>query len=315
MSFDFDAGVQSPFRMQPGLRRLAEGSTQLSPAARDGRHLRQKLAVLDEAWTSALLSAPGFDARPALDALARQAAGEHPRAVAWDGEVAAAHHLGWALQGDEVRECAADQAALPAVGACLRRLPASWRLPALLSLALAEDFAIVDARTARIPWLAVALPSSWVPADKVGRQFAEVHAPVADNHTLLAAADALARLVSGPARWERFVWTITPHPALDAHPARQPKPRWTTGDAEATAAQAWWRTERQTFIPITGAGQAVFTILVDTQPLDRAIDGADKAARVHDALASMSDAVLRYRGLGEVRDPLLRWLARRMQQQ
>jgi len=33
--------------------------------------------------------------------------------------------------------------------------------------------------------------------------------------------------------------------------------------------------------------------------------------RVHDALASMSDAVLQYRSLGAVRDRLLQWLSAR----
>jgi len=36
-----------------------------------------------------------------------------------------------------------------------------------------------------------------------------------------------------------------------------------------------------------------------------------RAARVHDALASMSPAVLEVRGLAAVRDRLLRWLAAR----
>ena len=77
------------------------------------------------------------------------------------------------------------------------------------------------------------------------------------------------------------------------------------------AAQAWWRTERQTFIPVADASLAVFTILVDTQPLALAIDRADKAQRLHDAIASMSPAVLQYRNLGTVREALLDWLARR----
>ena len=37
--------------------------------------------------------------------------------------------------------------------------------------------------------------------------------------------------------------------------------------------------------------------------------GPPQAGRVHDALASMSPAVLAYRGLTEVQAPLLRWLA------
>ena len=46
MPFDFDAAVSAPFRMQPGLRRLAPGTPQLTPLAPGSRHQREKLAVL-----------------------------------------------------------------------------------------------------------------------------------------------------------------------------------------------------------------------------------------------------------------------------
>jgi len=121
----------------------------------------------------------------------------------------------------------------------------------------------------------------------------------------------LTRLVSAPARWERFVWTITPNARLDAHPARQTAAGWQGGPADAVAAQAHWRTERQTFIPVPDAGQAVFTIRVDSQPLLEAIDTPHKAARLYDALASMSPAVQRYRQLAEVQPELQQWLAQR----
>ena len=67
---------------------------------------------------------------------------------------------------------------------------------------------------------------------------------------------------------------------------------------------------RQTFLPVAGMGQAVFTIQVQVTPLARALTLPGQAAKVHAALASMSDAVLAYRGLTQARAPLLRWLAR-----
>jgi hypothetical protein len=311
MGFDFDAAVQAPFRMQPGLRRLADGAPQLSACSRDSRHLHEKLLALSQVPPPALQCAPAFDATPALHALCAQATAEHGAAFGWDGHTAAARRLGWAVREAEVLELADERAALPQVGHCLRQLPPAWRLPGLLSLAFAEDFAVLDGRSALIPWLAVALPSHWAPEHKIGLHFAQVHAPVADNQILLAAGDALARLVSAGARWERFVWTLTPNSRLNAHPALRAAPGWAGGDADAVAAQAWWRTERQTFIPVAGVGQALFTILVDTRPFTQAIDSPAKAARLHAALASMSAAVLQYRGLHSVRGPLLHWLARR----
>ena len=47
------------------------------------------------------------------------------------------------------------------------------------------------------------------------------------------------------------------------------------------------------------------------QPLAVAVDTAAKATRLHDALASMSPAVLAYKNLAPAREPLLRWLAAR----
>ncbi len=307
-AFDFQAAVQAPFRMQPGLRRLADGAQQLHPNARGSRHLLEKLQALSAASPPALQCTPGYDPLPGLHTLAAHAAAEHPAAFGWDGESASAPWLGWAVCDSELLPIGAEPD--PGVGACLAQLPAHWRPPGLLSLAFAEDFALLDARSATIPWLAVALPSHWSPEHKVGQHFAQVHAPVADNSVLLAAGDALARLVSSPARWERFVWTVTPRPTLNAHPAL-PAVQWQAADADGVAAQAWWRTERQTFIPAADAALAVFTILVDTQPLAHAIDSAGKARLLHDAVASMSPAVLQYRHLAAVRDPLLSWLARR----
>ena len=311
--FDFDSAVSAPFRMQPGLRRMADGALHLTPVGPGSRHQREKLAVLSAMPLQALRQVSGFDARPALHALAAHAAREHPRSFAWDGERAVAKALGVAVQGGQVEDLAAGSFGLgDELGRCLRGLPAGWRLAGLLCLAFDEDFALVDGTSGSLPWLAVALPSHWAPKDKIGRHFREVHAPVADNALLLRASDHLMRMVCGPERWERFVWNVTRHPRLNAHPASvDPAPWAADAFADASAPRAWWRTERQTFIALPGQTQAVFTIHVDVEPLAASIDSTEKAARLHDAIASMSDAVLAYRSLSAVRTPLLAWLAAR----
>ena len=321
MPFDFAAAVSSPHRMQPGLRRLAWGAQQLTPATaqeRNGsRHLREKLAVLWAYRDQALLCQPGFDAGPALAALQAHAAAEHPHALQLDGAQLAAPGLGWALGEDGMPHSLGT--GWPETGALLLSLPLAWRRTALLCLAFAEDFAVLDSASGCLPWLAVALPSLWAPEHKLGRHFTEVHAPVADNRLITGAAPHLIQLVTGLQRWERFVWTFSAHPRLHAHPDRVDPARWPAGlhahgsGANSIAAHTWWRTERQTFIPVPGlpAGgrQAVFTIKVDSTPLALAFAQAAQAGQVHDALASMSDAVLAYRGLTAVQAPLLQWLA------
>ena len=307
MPFDFSA-VSAPFRMQPGLRRIDNGSAQLTPNRIGAKALREKLAVLSAHRSQALLCEQGFDPMPALRTLCAQAVAEHPIQFDWDG-----------AERFRVRrfDCGVDGSVVSGDGpadirACLESLPADWRLAGLLALAFAEDFAVIDGATARIPWLAVCLPSHWAPEEKVGRHFTEVHAPVADNRLIVGAADHLARLVTGTERWERFVWTITRHPRLHAHPARlDPAPWPADASADAIAAAAFFRTEHQTFVPVPGAQQAVFTIHVQIAPLAQAIATAEQAVQQRDALASMSPAVLRYRSLEPVRDRLVDWLARR----
>jgi hypothetical protein len=307
MPFDF-AAVAAPFRMQPGLRRMAPGAAQLTPNRPGDRALAEKLQVLRHWPAEALVAAPGFDPGPALAALCAQAANDHPGAFLWDGDAGiAATRIGWGLRGSELRgDGPAD------IGACLAALPSPWRLPGLLALACAEDFAVIDGGSAHIPWIAACLPSHWAPADRVGRHFAEVHAPVADNQVLLAAGAHLARLVSGTEAWERFVWTLTRTGTLQLHPAHSDVPPWPAGaDANVLAARAFFRTEHQTFIPVPDANQAVFTIHVESRPLADAVDSPERAAQLHAAIASMSQAVLAYRGLAPARERLLEWLAAR----
>ena len=311
-SFDFSL-VSAPFRMQPGLRRVADGAAQLTPSAPGGRHLREKVAVLGSFAARALLSTSDFDESAVLRAVAAEAARCCPGAFVvattrTGGNRIDAPCLGWSLD-DGVPTGDGD----PSIGAVLADLPPARRPSALLSLAFEEDFAVIDGASAAIPWLAVCLPSRWAPEEKVGRHFAEVHAPVADNAMLVAASASLARLVTGDDRWERFVWTISADPRLHQHPAHGGA-EWSDAsesDADELVARAFFRTERQTFIPVAGSGQAIFTIHVDSASLLDAVASADAARRLHDAIASMSPAVLAYRRLDTVRDRLVGWLAAR----
>lgn len=313
MSFDFEAAVTAPFRMQPGLRRLAPGSKQFTPLNPGSPAQREKLAVLSAFASQALLAQPGFDASAALRVICTQAASEHPKQLQWDGDRARCAPLGVSVCGEDVFQEGASCFGLgDEVFRCLGQLPGPWRLPGLLALAFLEDLAVVDGASASVPWMSVALPSHWSPAEKLGRSFTQIHAPVADSQTLQAAGPQLMALVSQGERWERFVWNLSSHPRLHAHPERVPAERWPAGERTCFEQQAWWRTERQTFIPFkdsTGAAQAIFTIAVEVMPLRQALSSPSRVSALHEALASMTPSVLAYRGLDRVREPLLAWLA------
>lgn len=265
MDFDFSL-IPVPFAMRPGLRRLSGGGAQLTALQPGSALAAQKRAV----WASgqSLHALPGFDAGPALRAMASHA-----------------EQAGIAYEAGQPPE-----------------------------LAFEEDLAILDGASGTLPWLCVCVPSHWAPEEKVGLDFMALHGPVADNAALIAAGRQLVALATGGECWERHVWTVSPSQRYDQHPRRHPREPWpATGEPDAFAAQCWLRAERQTFFPVgQGTRQAVFTIRVMLQPLTQAVREPWQAQRLHDSLASMSPAVLAYKGLAAAREPLIAWLQTRL---
>lgn len=258
---DFDLSqIAVPFRMQPGLRRVDSQALKLTALAPGSRLHADKQAVLQLGRSRQVV--PGFDAAPALAAIAERAA-----------------LSGIATGGP-------------------------------LELAFEEDLAILDGATGALPWLCVCVPSHWAPEDKLGLDFMALHAPVADNAVLLAASRQLVALATGGDCWERYVWTISPSPRYDQHPRRHARAPWPDASEPAEFARhCWLRAERQTFFPVGhGTRQAVFAIRVMLQPLTEAVATTALAQRLLDSLASMSPAVLDYKGLAAARAPLLGWL-------
>ena len=307
MPLDF-ASISTPFRMQPGLRRQALGSQQLTPNDEDSRASRKMLDGLPDHASQALVAVARFDPAPALRALMQHAATRHPSDFTWNGaSVFESVRLGWRMCDGSL---AGDGPA--AIGACLRALPPVWRLPGLSSLALAEDFAVIVGASACIPWLAVCLPSRWAFGRKSRSPFrrgscAGGRQPIAGRCCRSLGAARHRHRALGTLRVEhrqRF--------RLDAAPAA-PAAFGAAGLARRTRCRCP-RAMRQLShrAPDLHSGaperQAVFTIHVDTVPLDSAVSTASSARQLHDALASMSPAMLADHGFTFARERLLAWL-------
>lgn len=252
--FDFDR-LAVPFRMQPGLARIDPSERQLIALDPASQLFEEKRAVVEAGQSRQAL--PGFDAGPALDAIAQH------------------------LPSDRIPE-----------------------------LAYRQDLAILDGETGTLPWLCVCVPSHWAPEEKLGLGFAALHAPVADNQLIVKASAQLVQLATSGDCWERFVMTVSTSPRYDQHPRRYARTPWpVSADDQTFADSCWLRAERQTFFPVLrGTRQAVFTIHVMLEPLSEAVAAPGAAGRLHDWLASMSPAVLEYKGIAPAREPLLRWL-------
>jgi hypothetical protein len=313
MDFDF-AALAAPFRMQPGLSRMADGAPNLTALDPADRLFAEKLAALAQPEQTVLL-APGFDATAAARALAERLVQDAPQHARLEGG-----RLHLSLLDAEM-ELASGALRLgpqaPAgVAEALARLAAEplRRRWALFALAVREDLAVLDGSTTQLQVLAVCVPSHWAPEDKIGLPFAAAHLPVADNALLIKASESLARLVTGAERWQRNVWTFQPGPHFDGHPRRAAPRVWPLDADPATLGQRLWaRVEHQSFIPVpdSSPAQALFCIRLMIEPIETAIATPEAAAATHAAVTSMSEQVLAYRSLTKIQPGLLAWLARR----
>jgi dimethylamine monooxygenase subunit A len=297
--------VTAPFTMRPGLSRLAPGQRHL--ATGQSQTIAEKLAALTHPGSDALLVAPDFDPIRALTALAQTAAAEFPEVFLFENT--AFYAISTGMKYEFSSNTLIDTASNGIFSSLNPLYRSGWRgLAALLALSLEEDFAVVDGRTRSLAMLGVALPSHWVPAEKIGLSFHDAHAPVADNQQLIAAGDGLMKLVTSGERWQRHVWVVSPSHLRDAHPKRHMRKPWPA--AQQMLTQSYLRVERQTFIPVAGLPQAVFTIHVSTHRLVDVCAHPGNAQRLRDALASQSDAVLAYRSMpASIRDALVMQLS------
>ncbi|MBT9551249.1 MAG: DUF3445 domain-containing protein [Hydrogenophaga sp.] len=271
--------VSSPFRMRPGLARLA--------SAHDTRDAAPPLFVRD----------------PQASAYA-----EHKR-------VSLQQHRARCQIGE------ADPAVLQAIAAAYERQTGIVIAPEADALAqgLQEDFVILNdepegeavARTTmRTRFLSVCFPSNWAPAEKLGLDFAAIHAPVADNALLQAGGQGIVDMAFRQASMLRHVWLLTPNGDLAQHPETR-RTRWEDAVAQADSTgqrlidQVFFRVERQTTLPLPALRRGVFFIRVMVCPLTEALAvSPGRAGELREALLSMSEAVVAYRGMAAVRERL-----------
>ncbi len=242
----------------------------------------------------------------ALEFVARTAAHDSGGVLAWDGQTLTNHALGWAGTLDLKRGTLDRLERFQAPIA--ETVQNVWPLDALdfLAMNVQEDLSVLARRADGTDFLAalhVLLPEKWNPLDKIGRNFAKVHAPVAGSGPMIATAPKLIDAVTMRGPFARFVWGVTPSGRLDHHPNGPPEPEL-TGDP----ARFFLRVERQTLHGFPGQGGALFTIRAYLYPLSKLLDTPERAAALAAGVRSMTPEQLRYKGLTRFEPALLNWL-------
>jgi dimethylamine monooxygenase subunit A len=173
-----------------------------------------------------------------------------------------------------------------------------------IAMKLQEDLAVIQ-RDGSQHWLAaihLCFPNHWAAEDKIGKTFAEIHAPVAGIEPINRQADKMVdAMIKATEGYIRFAWGIATDKELNHHPGN---PRGRQFDRKNP--RALLRIERQTIWGFPDVEACLFTIRTYFEDLAK-ID-PDKRAKVISAIESMSPESLAYKGLAESRDDLLAWL-------
>jgi hypothetical protein len=165
----------------------------------------------------------------------------------------------------------------------------------------------------RLAAASLCFPSTWVLAEKFGRDMDGIHKPVPGyaehlGPRLLRIFDNLQ--VERPV-W-RLNWSIYDSPDLFA-PRRRPGPRIWLSEGVVADANCFIRVERQTLRKLPATGFILFTIKVLLDPLaalGRHPEGPRLASGLKLQLQQLDTAQLAYKGLVESRDLLVAALAR-----
>jgi hypothetical protein len=202
-------------------------------------------------------------------------------------------------------------------GSALRVLPGDRLValggePALLTASRLVQEDLLLMRRHEGGWRLVAgslcFPSTWVLADKLGRDMDAIHRPVPGYAGNMAGM--IARIfdnlkVEKPV--ERLNWSIYSDARLRYAQSKQdPLERFPPG--QAVSERAHIRVERQTLRRLPRSGDILFTVRVHVDPvsaLSRDARGRELARALHDQLAALGPAQLAYKGLVEARERLL----------
>jgi len=164
-----------------------------------------------------------------------------------------------------------------------------------IALQLEEDIAILE--NGNLVSICFCFASGFDPLEKLGQDFMQMHAPVADNQKLQRASDKVVELISTPgAMFRRYVWTIAPSSSLSRHPIRkihEPIPQ--------SRDSLFFRKETQTTVGAEG-GLTFFFVKVEVVPFS-SISTEDQALVV-ESINTMTEEVLEYKGLTDIKNLL-----------
>jgi hypothetical protein len=155
------------------------------------------------------------------------------------------------------------------------------------ALMIEEDVAVMH--QGKLAAICFCFPSGFKPSEKLGMHLSDIHRPVADGELLIKSSPGIAKAMCEHPSFRRWVWTVTVNPDLSNHPSNQ------KNTVPQNIDDLYFRVETQTTASIDKE-TSLFFVKVDVVPLKTVWN-----QRILDSINSMSDEVLTYKNLYQIK--------------
>jgi dimethylamine monooxygenase subunit A len=178
-----------------------------------------------------------------------------------------------------------------------------------LALQLQDDVVIMRLEAERFypELMHVCFPTGWNPADKFAQTLASIHESVADGKRLVQASANLTAAMVNKGPFVRYVWTLAAGTSAAAQLSQHPLEKMVATPSQ-TIDQVYFRCERQITIPLPEFNRSCFLIRVFVVPVKHAANTPERRKTLADALVSMSEETIQYKGLSHLIPPTLAWI-------
>lgn len=193
-------------------------------------------------------------------------------------------------------------------------LPAYTSILDALAAQIQEDLSVICRRADGSNWLSavhLCFPNHWSAEEKIGRDFAAIHAPVAGMEKINRRADAIVNTMIGREPTVRFAWGLSTDTRLNHHPKPPPHispSQWEGRKFDFNYPRLYLRIERQVIWGLPEYDAALFTIRTYFRDCSLIKQDSVLRSQLYAAIESMTAESLIYKGLAESRDSILQWL-------
>ena len=181
-----------------------------------------------------------------------------------------------------------------------------------LAMQIQEDLAVMEVTPdgdGKIIALHLCAPNHWAAQDKINKDFLSIHEPVPNIERILQRSREInkACLQKGP--FVRFAWGLSTDQHLNHHPtppANISVKEWSGRQFNPDKPKLFIRVERQTLSGFHKEGLVLFTIR--TYFYDVATLNKQRRLALINAIHSMNEAALNYKGIATRKESILNWI-------